>query len=118
MNATNEIKPVMSFSFTPEHGESWTSYVVYRLADIEALAEVKAPKIPRRFDPAWGMSFPDWDSMSPETRDAVHALADAAVRESGLYESYRGPGRAFNAAPSATIHRRTVVVRQSGGLDI
>ncbi len=86
----------LSFGYvTDEYGESSTRYVVFGRNDITA--EVRKD--------------------NPGEAPTEEQIADEAVKMSGFYEYYRGPGRAFGHEPYACVSRYRVLVKQHCGLD-
>ena len=113
-----KIRPVFESFIEGKHGDSWTRIAVFRRKVIEVQCGVKAPRVPVRFDESFQMTFPDFEAMSDEERDRLHAVTEAAEEASGFYPFERGPGRAFASEPSARVYTRFVVVKWHGGLDV
>lgn len=78
-----------------EREESTTKYVVFDLDTVLKEAQ-----------------FDAFDRVSEEQ------LEDAAIKMSGFYRFYQGPGRGFGNTPVARVGRSRVLVTQFCGLDI
>lgn len=114
-----EITPFLVMEREDEDGTGWEQVAVYKRDEIERFAGVQAPKnIAKRFDPTSGSYFTDWEAISDEDEEKLRILSVEAIKLSGFGRFSRGAGQAFAHNPSARVYSRTVVVRQSGGLDV
>jgi hypothetical protein len=116
--SAERLMPVHVMERQDDDGTGWQMKAAYRLSDIETLAGVKSPRVPVKYDENIQTHIPDWDNISEEDQDILARISDAAIEASGCYAFSRGPGQAFQHAPTARVYRRFVVVNQFGGLDV
>lgn len=132
---TVKLRPLAKGTSRPEHGESWTHWALYSLAEVKEYLKLTGDNDPWENPPKYKF----WDpcpscgeicQYQPERNafrcqscgdlweDQACQVQDIGASLTGFYSSYGGPGRAFNSEPFTKVVRGRLLVKMSGGYDI
>jgi hypothetical protein len=134
-SGTVELRPLCKGTSKPEHGESWTHWALYSLAEVKEYLKLTGANDPWENPPEYKEGDPCpscgghcsyrternafrcqscgdmWDTQDCQVQDIGASLT-------GFFASYSGPGRAFNHEPFAKVVRGRLLVTINGGYDI
>lgn len=132
---TVKLLPLCKGTSNPEHGESWTHWALYSLAEVKEYLKLTGDNDPWENPPEYKSGDPcpscggrcqywapsntfrcqkcgdTWEEQDCQVQDIGASLA-------GFYSSYGGPGRAFNTEPFTKVVRGRLLVKMTGGYDI
>lgn len=131
---TVELRPLCKGTSKPEHGESWTHWALYSLAEVKEYLKLTGDNDPWENPPEYKSGDPCPCGAHCSYRSEKHAfqcqscgymwedqdciVQDIGASLTGFYSSYGGPGRAFNTEPFTKVVRGRLLVKMTGGYDI